>query len=224
MEAETFNVRSASAGATGALSRQRSSAQRVRSASAGATGECTRNGPRQARPVRERGGDGAPNCEFGRGVWSGPRARGGRRCLSPAPPPMKRAVRSAGAGDPELLADPELHVVGLVAMRGAEPTKPIELARVADQLTFLYVEHARVDRDVNAVTVQQVSGIAHVPVATLAALLLGPGTRITHAAITLLAGSGCSVLWAGEQGVRLYAGAARRRQGRRVGADGDRRP
>ncbi len=91
-------------------------------------------------------------------------------------------------------------------MKGAEPAKPVELARISDRHTFLYVEHAQVDRDSNAVTVHQVSGTAHVPAATLAALLLGPGTRITHAAITLLAGSGCSVLWVGEEGVRLYAG------------------
>jgi CRISP-associated protein Cas1 len=46
----------------------------------------------------------------------------------------------------------------------------------------------------------------------LAVLLLGPGTRITHAAVTLLADCGTSVCWVGEQGVRLYAtglGAAR---------------
>ncbi len=92
-------------------------------------------------------------------------------------------------------------------MKGAEPAKPVELARTSDRLTFLYVEHARIDRDLNAVTVQQISGTAHIPVATLAALLLGPGTRITHSAVTLLAGDGCSTLWVGEEGVRLYAGA-----------------
>lgn len=92
-------------------------------------------------------------------------------------------------------------------MKGAEPAKPVELARISDRLTFLYIEHAQVDRDSNAVTIHQASGTAHVPVATLAAVLLGPGTRATHAAITLLAGNGCSVLWVGEEGVRLYAGA-----------------
>lgn len=92
-------------------------------------------------------------------------------------------------------------------MKGALPATATELGRVSDRLSFLYVEHAKVDRDANAVTLWQAEGVAHVPASILAALLLGPGTRITHAAVALLAGSGCSVLWTGEEGVRLYAGA-----------------
>lgn len=92
-------------------------------------------------------------------------------------------------------------------MRGALPATATELGRISDRLSFLYVEHARIDRDENAVTFHTAEGTAHVPAAMLAALLAGPGTRITHAAVSLLAGSGCSVLWTGEEGVRLYAGA-----------------
>lgn len=92
-------------------------------------------------------------------------------------------------------------------MKGALPATATELGRISDRLSFLYVEHAKVDRDANAVTFWQAEGVVHVPVSVLAALLLGPGTRITHAAVALLAGSGCSVLWTGEEGVRLYAGA-----------------
>jgi CRISP-associated protein Cas1 len=92
-------------------------------------------------------------------------------------------------------------------MKGAAPAKATELGRLGDRLSFLYIEHARVDRDANAVTFWRDTGIAHVPVAMLAALLLGPGTRITHAAVSLLAGNGCSVMWVGEKGVRLYAGS-----------------
>lgn len=102
---------------------------------------------------------------------------------------------------------------------GARPAAPTELGRFSDRLSFIYIEHARVDRDANAVTFWQqipeeagphLGGkqvTAHVPVAVLGALMLGPGTRITHAAVSLLAASGCSVLWTGEEGVRLYAGA-----------------
>jgi CRISPR-associated protein Cas1 len=35
--------------------------------------------------------------------------------------------------------------------------------------------------------------------------MLGPGTSITHAAMSVLADNGCLVLWCGEEGVRLYA-------------------
>jgi CRISPR-associated protein Cas1 len=91
-------------------------------------------------------------------------------------------------------------------MKGALPAKATELGRISDRLSFLYVEHARVDRDLNAVTIWQAEGVASIPAAVLAALLLGPGSTITHAAVSLLAGSGCSVAWVGEEGVRLYAG------------------
>lgn len=80
-----------------------------------------------------------------------------------------------------------------------------ELGRFQDRSSFLSVEHCRVDRDNNAVTLIDENGVVHVPAAMLAALLLGPGTRITQAAVTLLADCGTSVLWVGQQGVRLYA-------------------
>lgn len=92
-------------------------------------------------------------------------------------------------------------------MRGALPASATELGRLGDRLSFAYVEHAVIDRQSNAVTIWRDDGIASVPAAMLAALLLGPGTRITQAAVTLLASSGCSVAWTGEEGVRLYAGA-----------------
>lgn len=80
-----------------------------------------------------------------------------------------------------------------------------DLGRAEDRLSFLYVERAHLDRDQNAVTIEQRDEVIHVPAAMLAALLIGPGTTTTHAAITLLADSGTSVCWVGEQGVRLYA-------------------
>jgi CRISPR-associated protein Cas1 len=92
-------------------------------------------------------------------------------------------------------------------MRGTLPASATELGRISDRLSFLYVEHAVVDRDAGAVTFWQEDGVASVPAAMLAALLLGPGTKVTHAAAALLAGSGCSVAWTGENGVRMYAGA-----------------
>ena len=43
------------------------------------------------------------------------------------------------------------------------------------------------------------------PCASLALLLLGPGTSITHAAVAALADNGCLVYWVGEGGVRFYS-------------------
>lgn len=48
-------------------------------------------------------------------------------------------------------------------------------------------------------------GVVHVPAAMLAAILFGPGTRVTHAAMALLGVTGVTTVWVGEQGVRYYA-------------------
>ncbi|MFD5868543.1 type I-E CRISPR-associated endonuclease Cas1e [Corynebacterium sp. NPDC060344] len=80
-----------------------------------------------------------------------------------------------------------------------------ELSRVENRISFLYAERAVINRDNNALTIADQRGTAHVPATTLAALLLGPGTRITYAAMALLGDAGVSVVWTGEKGVRYYA-------------------
>lgn len=88
---------------------------------------------------------------------------------------------------------------------GAPPPSPRELVRVSDRITFLYVEHALLSRQDSAVTVATDRGVVHVPAAQLSCLLIGPGCRITHHAVMLLADSGTSAVWVGEKGVRFYA-------------------
>lgn len=90
-------------------------------------------------------------------------------------------------------------------MKGAAPPTSKQLLRVEDRTTFLHLERCTVSRDSNAITATNAEGTIHVPAATIAAVLLGPGTRITHHAIMLLAGCGVTVVWVGEQGVRYYA-------------------
>jgi CRISPR-associated protein Cas1 len=80
-----------------------------------------------------------------------------------------------------------------------------ELPRFADKLSYLYVEHAVIDRHEKAIAVLRSDGHIAVPAASLAVLLLGPGTTITHAAIKTLGDSNCQVLWCGEHAVRFYA-------------------
>lgn len=72
-------------------------------------------------------------------------------------------------------------------------------------MTFLYLEHAVISRDASAITATDERGTVHVPAAALGALLLGPGTNVTHQAMVLLAESGSTVVWVGERGVRYYA-------------------
>ncbi len=45
----------------------------------------------------------------------------------------------------------------------------------------------------------------HVPVGGVCCILLEPGIRVSHAAVTLAARSGTLLVWVGEAGVRLYA-------------------
>jgi CRISPR-associated protein Cas1 len=82
---------------------------------------------------------------------------------------------------------------------------PQDLHRVSDRLSTVYVEKCHVDRDDNAVVLVNRERTIRVPAAMVATLLLGPGTRVTYAAIALLANSGTAVCWVGERGVRLYA-------------------
>lgn len=80
-----------------------------------------------------------------------------------------------------------------------------ELTRFADGLSCLYVEHAVVERQDKSIALYREDGMVAVPAASLGTLLLGPGTRITHAAVAVLAECGTTVLWTGETMTRFYA-------------------
>ena len=79
------------------------------------------------------------------------------------------------------------------AIPGAKPPDPKDLVRVRDRLTFLYVERCTVNRESNAISIADGHGIAHVPAAALSVLLLGPGVRITHSAVSVLSESGSTI-------------------------------
>lgn len=77
------------------------------------------------------------------------------------------------------------------------------LSRVGDRLSFLYAERCVINRDGNALTITDHRGIAHLPATQLAVLLLGPGTKITYAAMSLLGDAGVSTVWVGERGCAI---------------------
>jgi CRISP-associated protein Cas1 len=79
------------------------------------------------------------------------------------------------------------------------------LPKLRDSLSYLYLEHAVLERKDGALLVLQETGRVAVPAATLSLLVLGPGTTVTHAAVGLLAESGCSVIWTGEDFQVFYA-------------------
>ncbi len=88
---------------------------------------------------------------------------------------------------------------------GRRPTQVQEVARAEDRVSFLYLERCVVSRDSNAITAIDERGTVHIPAASIGALLLGPGTTVSHQAIALLADSGSTAVWIGEHGVRYYA-------------------
>lgn len=90
-------------------------------------------------------------------------------------------------------------------MTGAPPPESRELVRAQERLTFVYLERCVVHRDANAITATDERGTVHVPAAMIGALLLGPGTRVTHAAMALIGACAATVVWVGEGAVRCYA-------------------
>jgi CRISPR-associated protein Cas1 len=84
---------------------------------------------------------------------------------------------------------------------------PLEaLAPAKDRWTPLYLEHGRLEVDDSSVKWVGGDGLlCRIPVATVSALILGPGTTITHAAIKACAESNTPICWAGEDSLRFYA-------------------
>ncbi len=84
------------------------------------------------------------------------------------------------------------------------PLETLSLAR--DRWTPLYLEHGRLEVDDSSVKwIGAREMVCRIPVATVTALILGPGTTVTHAAIKACADSNTPVLWMGEEGMRFYA-------------------
>lgn len=86
--------------------------------------------------------------------------------------------------------------------------KALRLTRVEDRVSFVYVDRCAVIQDDNgtALTVSGIKGpqTVYLPTATLAALLLGPGTSITQAAVAALTRTGCAAVFTGSGMVRSY--------------------
>ncbi|KWW98098.1 CRISPR-associated protein Cas1 [Carbonactinospora thermoautotrophica] len=93
--------------------------------------------------------------------------------------------------------------------RLAAPTL-VMLPRVADSLSFLYLDVVRVVQDDTGVCalIEGPRGTdrVYLPVAALSCVLLGPGTSITQPALATIARHGTSLVCVGSGAVRCYAG------------------
>ena len=93
----------------------------------------------------------------------------------------------------------------MVEKNGAKKTSLRELPKISDRVSFIYVEHAKINRVDSAITVLDSRGTVRIPAAMIGVLLLGPGTDISHRAVELIGDTGTSMVWVGERGVRQYA-------------------
>lgn len=84
------------------------------------------------------------------------------------------------------------------------PLKPIP---IKDRNSMIFVGMGRIDvKDGAFVVIDEVNGERmHIPIGSIACLMLEPGTRISHAAVKLAATTGTLIIWVGDAGVRLYS-------------------
>jgi CRISPR-associated protein Cas1 len=83
------------------------------------------------------------------------------------------------------------------------PLKPIP---IKDRVSVVFLEMGQLDVLDGAFVLVDKNGVrTHIPIGGVACLMLEPGIRVSHAAVTLASRVGCLLVWIGEAGVRLYA-------------------
>jgi CRISPR-associated protein Cas1 len=91
------------------------------------------------------------------------------------------------------------------SLSGMSPPERQELPRLADCVSFVFLDDCSLERDNGAIRVRNKQGFMDLPAAGITVLLLGPGTSVTHRAIQCASEAGLSIVWVGEEGVRYYA-------------------
>ncbi|MDE7548358.1 type I-E CRISPR-associated endonuclease Cas1e [Acetobacter fabarum] len=88
-------------------------------------------------------------------------------------------------------------------MPGLAPPKLIPLK---DRASLIFVEKARLDVLDGAFVAVNADGTrTQIPIGGIAGIMLEPGARISHAAVSFAARTGTLIIWVGEAGVRLYS-------------------
>lgn len=83
------------------------------------------------------------------------------------------------------------------------PLSPIPMK---DRTSMIFLQYGQIDVIDGAFVLIDKTGIrTHIPVGSIACIMLEPGTRVSHAAVRLAATTGTLLVWVGEAGVRLYA-------------------
>lgn len=80
------------------------------------------------------------------------------------------------------------------------------LPQVRDKYPFIYLERGRLEIDDSSIKwIDSDNHVVPLPVATLNALLLGPGTTVTHDAVKTATAANCAICWVGEDSLLFYA-------------------
>ncbi len=83
------------------------------------------------------------------------------------------------------------------------PVKPIP---IKDRVSMIFLQYGQIDVKDNAfVLIDKTGTRTHIPIGSIACIMLETGTRISHEAVKLAAQVGTLLVWIGEGGVRLYA-------------------
>jgi CRISP-associated protein Cas1 len=89
----------------------------------------------------------------------------------------------------------------------SEPILPLlKPIPIKDRISVVFLEKGNLDVLDGAFVLVDKNGVrTHIPVGGVACLMLEPGTRTSHAAVSLASRVGCLLVWVGEGGVRVYA-------------------
>lgn len=83
------------------------------------------------------------------------------------------------------------------------PINPIPLK---DRTSMIFLQYGQIDVIDGAFVLIDKTGVrTHIPLGSVACIMLEPGTRISHAAVRLAAITGTLLVWVGEAGVRMYS-------------------
>ena len=83
---------------------------------------------------------------------------------------------------------------------------PLSPITIKERVSLAFIEKGHLDVLDGAFVVVDAIGVrTHIPVGGITCLMLEPGTRVSHAAVTLASRVGCLLVWVGEAGVRLYS-------------------
>ncbi|HPE61776.1 MAG TPA: type I-E CRISPR-associated endonuclease Cas1e [Thiolinea sp.] len=86
------------------------------------------------------------------------------------------------------------------------PYIPLKPLMMKERISLIFIRFGQIDVKDNAfVVIREDEVRTHIPVGSVACIMLEPGTRISHRAVHLAAEVGTLLVWVGEGGVRLYS-------------------